>query len=490
MKRIIIFLLVFSAIINQNIAQPVSSNYLTEEYQLTSEFYNKLISGDHPKTSLLTLFLTEMPKGGDLHHHYTGTIYAETYLDWVKEKGWKIDACSLRIVTDGSSNGSCGLLTVDELIKNDILYRKLLTLWSDKDYKNHFHNQPPPDQNFFNTFGYFGTVSNEYMDTGLQILKSRAINENVQYIETMLSSVAVSSKNYPDRDRMIESLRSIKTQQELDGLLEEIDLYYSSDVQFKKNVDDFVANAETVHKGLDDDDFTMRFQTYCVRVFDPLEVYTDLLAGFIASDASELIVGVNIVAPENNTVALQDYTLHMRMFNYLSRRYPKVNRALHAGELTLGMVRPKDLIFHIDEAINIAYAQRIGHGIDIAYEGNSIQLLQQMKDKAAVEINLTSNEFILGVEYNEHPYLIYSRYKVPMVISTDDSGVSRNNLTNEYLLLATRYRPGYIQIKEYVYNSIKYSFLPSNLKRRLTTRLDNRFSEFEKKISMLSKKMN
>jgi len=42
------------------------------------------------------------------------------------------------------------------------------------------------------------------------------------------------------------------------------------------------------------------------------------------------------------------------MYNYLLRKYPIVNRSLYAGELTLGMVRPKDLTFHIEEAIDIA----------------------------------------------------------------------------------------------------------------------------------------
>jgi adenosine deaminase/adenosine deaminase CECR1 len=240
---------------------------------------------------------------------------------------------------------------------------------------------------------------------------------------------------------------------------------------------------DTVSKGIDDDNFKMRFQSYGVRVLDPLTVYTNLLAAFVASSKSPLIVGVNIVAPENNHTALQDYTLHMQMFNYLHSKYPTVNKALHAGELTLGMVRPKNLVFHIDEALNIAGAQRIGHGVDISYENNSIELLKQLKNNAAIEINLTSNEFILGVKNNKHPYLIYKQFGVPMVISTDDSGVSRNNLTNEYVLLATRYKPTYSEVKMYVYNSITYAFLSDALKAELKKQLDTKFVAFEEMVS-------
>jgi adenosine deaminase/adenosine deaminase CECR1 len=221
-------------------------------------------------------------------------------------------------------------------------------------------------------------------------------------------------------------------------------------------------------------------------VSDPLQVFTSLYAGFMASSKSPLIVGVNIVAPENNVVALADYTLHMQMFDYLHQRYPNVNRALHAGELTLGMVKPDHLLFHMRQALEIAHAQRIGHGVDLPYEQNTTELLAALKENdTAIEINLTSNQFILGVAGKGHPYLIYAGYGVPLVISTDDSGVSRNNLSSEYTLLASRYHPSYAKIKEYVYNSIKYSFLPQGEKASAKNVLDRRFAEFEMEMAGL-----
>jgi len=234
----------------------------------------------------------------------------------------------------------------------------------------------------------------------------------------------------------------------------------------------------------------MRYQSYAVRVRKPIQVFIDLLSAYLAADKSKYIVGVNIVAPENNYIALRDYELHMQMFRFLKDKFPEIKRSLHAGELTLGMVRPKNLLFHITQAIEIAEAHRIGHGIDLPYENNVMELLQQLKNKSVVEINLTSNEFILGVKGNEHPYLIYSRYGVPMVISTDDSGVSRNNLSNQFVLLATRYKPPYEKIKEYVYNSIRYSFLTEFEKKQLMRALGNSFIEFETKMANLYKRMN
>lgn len=455
----------------------------------TSKLYEGMFRGGQADVARLNLFFTRMPKGGDLHHHYTGSIYAETYLDWVERKGWWINPCTLRIVTTQES-GDCKSITVPQLVANNTLYRKLLTLWSDMDYSNHFHDQPPPDSNFFSTFGYFGTVSNEYMREGLDIIKQRAINENVNYIETMLTSVPVKGAEYfspAEADKLNAQLRNAKTPEETGRLLDQVAERLGSNGKFLATVDNYVSMLTAVHQGMDTDSFTMRFQSYASRVSNPLQVFSSLYAGFMAASKSPLIVGVNIVAPENNVVALADYTLHMQMFDFLHQRYPNVNRALHAGELTLGMVRPDDLLFHIRQALEIGHAQRIGHGVDLPYEQNATELLAALKkNDTAIEINLTSNQFILGVEGKGHPYLIYSSYGVPLVISTDDSGVSRNNLSGEYSLLASRYHPSYAKIKEYVYNSIKYSFLSQAEKSSARNVLDREFVEFEMEMAGLA----
>ncbi len=489
MKNTIILLSFLIVIVSCSKTNNSNSDQRDINFNKTSDFYEELINSDAPNIASLNQFITEMPKGGDIHHHYTGSIYAETYLDWVKKEGWKIDSCTMKIITNSSIRTECKSLTVDELIKNDQLYRKLLERWSDKDYGNHDHTQPAPDENFFNTFGYFGDVSNEYMNLGLNILKERAIKENVSYIETMLTRVRIKSENYFESDKIKKInklLRSTENQSEVDNILSKIDSVYLGSDSFLKKINSFTQKVAKHHEGIDTAGFKMRYQTYAVRVVPPLQVYTCLLTGYIAAHNSPLIVGVNIVAPENNNTALNDYTLHMRIFNYLNRKYPNVNKALHAGELTLGMVRPKNLLFHINEAVSIAKAQRIGHGVDLPYESESCKLLETLKNHSTViEINLTSNQFILGVKGNEHPYLIYSKYNVPLVISTDDSGVSRNNLTNEYVLLASRYKPSYKKIKEYVYNSIQYSFLNDGDKKESIENLNQKFSVFEEKISSI-----
>jgi adenosine deaminase len=288
-------------------------------FALTAEFYRSIVGPQRPDIAKLNLFLTRMPKGGDLHNHYSGSIYAETYLDWVQKKEWLIDECTLQIVKT-ESEGSCKQLTVPYLKSDASAYRKLLGLCSDKDFGNHIHMTPPPDQIFFNTFGFFEPIADDFIPTGLRILKQRALAENVGYIETTLSQVGVDSKRYftqEKRNLINQELTNSCSQKETDLVLEQIFDRLVSNEEFNSTVDRFVDSVQRNHQGIDDEDLLMRYQTYAVRVLDPLSVFLDLLSGYMAAERSPLVVGVNIVAPEKNYVALRDYTLHMRMYNYL-----------------------------------------------------------------------------------------------------------------------------------------------------------------------------
>jgi adenosine deaminase len=212
------------------------------------------------------------------------------------------------------------------------------------------------------------------------------------------------------------------------------------------------------------------------------------VAGFKAASSSDKIVGVNIVGQESQAVSMRDYTLHMKMFRFLESVYPNVKVALHAGELALGDVPPEGLQFHIDQALTLAHAKRIGHGIDLAHESNAIGIMKKMRaDDIPVEINLTSNGFINGIKGENHPITLYRKYGVPYVISTDDAGVTRHNLSNEYVLFASRYKPDYAELKKASYNSIRYSFLAPADKTRLTRQLDERFAKFEAGIAALDR---
>jgi adenosine deaminase len=141
--------------------------------------------------------------------------------------------------------------------------------------------------------------------------------------------------------------------------------------------------------------------------------------------------------------------------------YPKVHISLHAGELAPGMVPPHELTFHIRQAVEEAHAERLGHGVDVMYEDRPYALLKEMAAQhVMVEINLTSNDVILNVKGDEHPLPFYMAAHVPVALSTDDEGVSRIDLTHEYVRAAVTYHLTYEQLKQMVRTSIEHSFLP------------------------------
>jgi adenosine deaminase/adenosine deaminase CECR1 len=87
--------------------------------------------------------------------------------------------------------------------------------------------------------------------------------------------------------------------------------------------------------------------------------------------------------------------------------------------------------------------------------------MQAMKKRGvAAEICLTSNDVILGVKGRDHPLPDYLAAGVPVVLASDDEGVSRIDLSNEYLRAAQTYGMSYPQLKQLSRNSLEYSFLP------------------------------
>jgi len=73
--------------INLYAQTPNKNTNNTNNADFTSNFHESMLLKDNHNEVLLHLFFTKMPKGGDIHHHFDGSIYAETYLEWVDKKG-------------------------------------------------------------------------------------------------------------------------------------------------------------------------------------------------------------------------------------------------------------------------------------------------------------------------------------------------------------------------------------------------------------------
>lgn len=437
--------------------------------------------------ALLTAFFQQIPKGGDLHHHFSGSIYAEPLLERAIAEDFYLNLETMAVSKTKPAQGNWQTFSS---LKNDgkldFYEQKIMQTWSAKDY----NGSVPSDDLFFDSFQKFEPTIQGHFAEGMLELKKRALAENVSYIETQLSTIPCDM-NVSDLTDFNSKLRQASSQKDEKAAMKLLDELYNTIQQkeAKKYATDFNTNfIAKLHKDLkiDDDKFTMRYQNFVLRFMDPVDLFRNLTIAFISANDSKLVAGVNIVSPEHGENSMKDYWLHMLMFKYCHGKFPDVKYTLHAGELTLGLVQPEDLTWHINDAIHIAGANRIGHGVDIAYEANSYDLLRYMaKNNIPIEINLASNEFILKVKDGRHPFTLYKEFNVPIVISTDDAGILRTNMTEQYVLLAKRYPDvSYATIKQYVYNSINYSFIQdASVKKQLLKDLDARFKAFEGKFS-------
>jgi hypothetical protein len=225
---------------------------------------------------------------------------------------------------------------------------------------------------------------------------------------------------------------------------------------------------------------TIRYLAQVIRSFPREQVFAQVALGAELAKSDPRVVGLNLVAPEDDPGTLRDYTDQMRIVGFLTDRGQSVNVTLHAGELALGLVPPEDLTFHIRQAVEIAGAKRIGHGVDIGWETDAMGLLDEMRRKEVlVEINLTSNDQILGVRAPEHPFPLYRAKGVPVALSTDDAGVSRIDLTHEYQRAARDYQLSYPELKALARNAVHFSFLAPADKALEEARLEAEFARFE-----------
>src|SRR5207253_7308849 len=158
--------------------------------------------------------------------------------------------------------------------------------------------------------------------------------------------------------------------------------------------------------------------------------------------------------------SMTNFSVQMQMLQYLRPLYPRAHVSLHAGELAPGVVPPDGLTFHIRDSVMTARAERSGHGVDIMHEREPFELLKEMAQRnVMVEICLSSNDLILGVSGPQHPLATYMQCGVPTALATDDEGVSRSEISREFLKAAEDQGMEYIQLKTMARNSLQYAFM-------------------------------
>lgn len=464
-----------------------------------------LIDAAKASPPALRVLLRGMPKGGDLHNHLAGAIYAEDFLKWAAAKGFCVDGSGLTVEPP-----PCPAERAIERFagENEFGFDRLVDAMSTRGVQRGVgQNDVSGHTQFFRSFDRFFKMAG---DTAQMLTSVRRIaaGDNLSYLELDHNTAALSSVVRAAGDGPV-SAADLGAQYAADAKA-----FAAFIPQARAELDaDESASAKAMACGTAAAEpgckVAVHYLFQSLRALPPAQVYRSLILGFMMADADPRFVGVNIVMPEDAYLARRDYKLHMAMIRFLAGKYPKVKLTLHAGEVTLGQVPPEDLVDHIEQAVAVG-AKRIGHGTGIAFEDRAEDTMARMaKEGVAVEINLTSNAVILGVKGKDHPLNLYRAHGVPVVLSTDDQGVLRSDMTNEYVRAVHEQGLGYGALKTIARAGLHYSFVPgealwadaaklvpvaacvdlatpvcgkylaANEKARLQADLEQRFAQFE-----------
>lgn len=418
--------------------------------QLTTAQYYETIKNNPP---LLMVFLHNMPKGADLHNHIASM--AENLINYGQNDHLCIDAKTYT----ASVNSQCSTeYAVANLPAHAELYNKVIDAWSMRNFHPLFESG---HDHFFATFSKFDAIYINHEAEILSEIIERAGSQNETYLELMVTPDNNASGSLGKKigwDTNFSNLRQKLLSNGLSTIVDNIIKNINTDeTKIHRTLACNTKNAKAGCK------ITVRYLYQILREQPPAQVFAQLLAGFELANKDPRFLGINMVQPEDGFISMRDYHLHMQMIGYLHTIYPNVHISLHAGELNNDLVPPEGLRFHIADAINTAHTERIGHGVDISYEDQAEKILNKMAEQhIMVEINLSSNDAILNVRGKDHPILLYMKNHVPIALSTDDEGVLRNDLTEEYYKAILTYHFSYPTLKNLVRNSITYSFLPGN----------------------------
>jgi hypothetical protein len=342
--------------------------------------------------------------------------------------------------------------------QDPILYDQLIDAWS---MRNWHPAEESGHDHFFATFEKFGPAMQNHVGDALAEVASRAAADHLQYVEIMHTADGAQAAILGTKIGWDDDFVKFREKLLAGGMAEVV-----ASVRAQLDSDE-ARKKEVLHCGTAQAasgcTVTLRYLYQVLRGLPREQVFAQILLGFELSKADPRFVGFNLVMPEDDYVPMHDFDLHMRIIEALHKFYPTTHVSLHADELWMGLVPPEGLRFHIRESIERAGAERIGHGVAVMSEDDSIGLLREMaKKNVLVEICLTSNDVILGVSGDRHPLPVYIKYGVPVALATDDQGVSRSDMTHEYLRAVETYDLSYGELKRMARASLEHSFIPGD----------------------------
>jgi adenosine deaminase len=423
-------------------------------------------------TSRLYELLRALPKGGDLHNHTSGAITTEKLIAWGAEDGACVDKSNF------SASNPCAAMTtpLSEAKPGTELFEEVLAAWSMESFEGSLLEA---HQHFFDAFAKYGAIqTNARSDDALADVLSKAGRNGLIYVELLQgfgsgAGASIANELFGEHDDAWDEPTLLERREQI-----------IANAKFQPAIEAQVTSIASTLSGarqlLGCDtpapdagcDVEPRFIVSANRTGNRLAVFGQWVFAYELAQRVSEVVGVNLVSPEENANSLAYYDDEMFAlgvlddFNDAAEDRKTVHVSLHAGEL-IPAVLPEDesehLTFHIRRAVEIAHAERIGHGVDVLGETDgdgADDLLRDMaRQDVMVEICLTSNRVLLGAAGEEHPLHAYRKHAVPVALATDDQGIFRTSISDEFVAAVQDQKLDYTSLRQLVRTSLEHAFV-------------------------------
>ncbi|WOI36148.1 adenosine deaminase [Alteromonas sp. CI.11.F.A3] len=457
------YLVVFISLSSFAYKSVAASSAVADSSPSNSSFSMPLWFEDFKKTASprqMYQFLHAMPKGGDLHHHLSGSGFSEwwyelgsdptknggyTYYTQVNNRKCKSDKPQsdnqnpLRFHTISETTW----VTLPDCLQQNYTELALLNEDQKQDFMDSIRLHTPSEgrDEFFSTHWQ---RLNELTANPILVSKILLRNmqeyqkENLQYLETQVN---VRYAKKPDGSP------------------------YSPDEALAVYTD-MLASEEAQATQV-----TVRLQYALVRFLPDAEAQLEWIYDFVDKHR-DIYVGINLVGREDDKNGQP--TRFASTLRKLRAKYPKILLAFHAGESETADSNVRDTL--------LLGAERIGHGLNTIFDPDTLLLMRN--SHYLIEINLISNLLLDYLpNYDSHPFPEYLRTGIPTALSTDDRGMFDSTLTDEFYIAVTQFNLSWEELLNLGINSLQYSFLQPDVKAQQLALYHQRVAEFENQVA-------
>jgi len=427
-------------------------------FAANADWFDEIRDGDDNEALYRTLYY--MPKGGDLHNHLSGAVFAEWWYELAlaqKERGYEYYT-KVRISNCRKFGGN--VFTAPPIF---LLFRNISALeYAQLDACEKGEYKRLADLDDREKSAWMNSIRldkpwegrDEFFQTHWQRLNALTRNPWLQ-AETLVKNMQAYAA---EGMAYVEYQIGASSYEGPNG--ETIDATQAFDIL-----------RETVaRKDVRDLGVTVRFQLAILRFLPNAEDQLRRVYKLVHENP-DLLVAVNMVGREDNDKGHP--ARFLPTLRELRQQYSGVRLSIHAGEVD----EPNR---HVRDTLLLG-ADRIGHGINLISDDDTMLLMRH--GPYLVEINLISNLLLEYVnDYSEHPFPEYLRTGIPVALSSDDRGMWESTMTDEFYVAATEFRLSWEEIKTLGRNSLEHAFVSKESKERLLREYSERISHFERRM--------